>query len=328
MYYNGLTVLVALAVSVVGTRWFIDWLADRSLVAVENSRTMHTGTVPQGGGAPVILAVIAATLLTSQVDDRVLVLLVVAAGLAALSAANDRRDIAFPVRLAAHFVAGSIALAWVLPGALIVFGGVLPFAVDRVVTLVALVWFMNLYNFMDGIDGMAGVETIALAGGCFALLGGVPFGGLELALIGAAAGFLVWNWHKARIFLGDVGSIPLGFLVGVLLIHLAMTHSLAAAVVLPLYYLVDATWTLVARVGRGERPWDAHREHAYQRAARALGSHSAVVVRVAACNVVLIGAAFVAVTLPVVGLGIGICAVALLLFWLEQAAARAVVIGS
>jgi UDP-N-acetylmuramyl pentapeptide phosphotransferase/UDP-N-acetylglucosamine-1-phosphate transferase len=322
MLYHGLTVLVAFAVSVVGTRWFIDWLADRSLVAVENNRTMHTGAVPQGGGAPVMLAVIVATALTSKVDDRVLVLLVVAAGLTALSAANDRRDIAFPVRLVAHFAAGVVALVWVLSADGLVFGGVLPFVLDRLITLVALVWFMNLYNFMDGIDGIAGVETIALAAGCFALLGGMPFGGLELALMGAAAGFLVWNWHKARIFLGDVGSIPLGFLLGVLLIHLAMTQSLAAAVVLPLYYLVDATWTLVVRIARGERPWDAHREHAYQRAARALGSHSAVVMRVAACNVVLIGAAFVAVTLPVVGLGIGICAVALLLFWLEQAAAR------
>jgi UDP-N-acetylmuramyl pentapeptide phosphotransferase/UDP-N-acetylglucosamine-1-phosphate transferase len=328
MLYHGLTVLVAFAVSVVGTRWFMDWLADRSLVAVENARTMHRGVVPQGGGAPVILAVIVATVLTSQVADRVLVLLVIAAGLAALSAANDRRDIAFPVRLAAHFVAGVIALAWALPGALTVFGGVLPVAVDRVATLVALVWFMNLYNFMDGIDGMAGVETIALAGGCFALLGGVPFGSLELALIGAAAGFLVWNWHKARIFLGDVGSIPLGFLLGVLLVHLAMTQSLAAAIILPLYYLVDATWTLVTRVARGERPWDAHREHAYQRAARALGSHSAVVVRVAVCNGVLIGAALVALSLPVVGLAIGVCAVAGLLFWMEQAAAREAVIRS
>lgn len=325
MWQLGLTALVAFAVSVGGTRWFIDWLRDKALVAVENNRTMHTGAVPQGGGAPVLVAVVVAVVLIGQVDERLLILLAVAAGLAALSAVNDWRDIAFPVRLAAHFVAGFVALAWVLPGASMVFGGVLPLAVDRVVTLVALVWFMNLYNFMDGIDGMAGVETIALAGGCFALLGGVPFGGLELALMGAAAGFLVWNWHRARIFLGDVGSIPLGFLLGVLLIHLAMTHSLAAAVVLPLYYLVDATWTLVARVARGERPWEAHREHAYQRAARALGSHSAVVVRVAACNGVLIGAAFVAVTLPVVGLGIGICAVAVLLFWMEQVSAREVV---
>jgi UDP-N-acetylmuramyl pentapeptide phosphotransferase/UDP-N-acetylglucosamine-1-phosphate transferase len=327
MFYHGLTVAVAFAVSVVGTRWFIDWLADRSLVAVENNRTMHTGAIPQGGGASVMLAVLVATALFGLSDVRVGILLTVAALLAVLSAANDRRDIAFPVRLMAHFAAGLAALVWVIPADVMVFGGVLPFAVDRVITLVALVWFMNLYNFMDGIDGMAGVETIAIAFGCFALLGDVPFGGLELALMGAAAGFLVWNWHKARIFLGDVGSIPLGFLLGVLLIHLAMTQSLAAAVVLPLYYLVDATWTLVARVARGERPWDAHRDHAYQRAARALGSHSAVVVRVATCNVVLVGAALVAVTLPVVGLAIGVCAVAALLFWMEQAAAREGVIA-
>jgi UDP-N-acetylmuramyl pentapeptide phosphotransferase/UDP-N-acetylglucosamine-1-phosphate transferase len=203
-----------------------------------------------------------------------------------------------------------------------VLGGLVPFAVDRVIGVVGLVWFMNLYNFMDGIDGMAGVETIAVAAGWYWLSGAAPFSGLALGLIGAGGGFLVWNWHRARIFLGDVGSIPLGFLLGVLLIELAMTQSLVAGLVLPLYYLVDATWTLVARISQGKNPWEAHRDHAYQRAARALGSHSAVVVRVAICNVALVGAAGIGVALPMVGLALGACAVAILLFWMEQAAAR------
>lgn len=327
MAMHALTVLVAFVVSVVGTRWFIDWLRDRALVAVENSRTMHSGAVPQGGGAPVLVAVIVAIVLAGSVDARMIALLIIAVGLAVISAINDWRDIAFPVRLATHFAAGVAALMWVLPSELLVFGGLLPFVADRLVTLVALVWFINLYNFMDGIDGMTGVETITLAVGCLLLAGGAQFGGLELALIGAAAGFLVWNWHRARIFLGDVGSIPLGFVLGVLLIQLAMTQSLAAAIILPLYYLVDATWTLVARIVRGESPWAAHREHAYQRAALAVGSHSVVVVRVAVCNVVLVVAALVSLTLPIVGLAIGVCAVAALLFWLEQVAARDVVIG-
>jgi UDP-N-acetylmuramyl pentapeptide phosphotransferase/UDP-N-acetylglucosamine-1-phosphate transferase len=316
-----LTMLIAFALSVASTRWVIDWLEARAFFAVENGRTMHVGLVPQGGGAPVIATVIVVALAYGSLGWRVAGSLAVAAGLAILSAANDRKEIEFPLRLAAHFFAGAAALTLVQYSS-VVFDGAIPIVLDRALSLLAIVWFINLYNFMDGIDGLAGVETLSIATGYLVVTTGTTLDGLALALIGASAGFLVWNWHKARIFLGDVGSIPLGFLLGTMMIQLATNYSLATAIILPLYYLTDATLTLTLRVFRGEKIWLPHRQHAYQRAARALGSHSAVVLRVAACNVVLIGAAKVAVTSPWIGVTLAILSVGVLMAWLEQAAAR------
>src|SRR5690606_27746163 len=105
---------------------------------------------------------------------------------------------------------------------------------------------------------------------------------LGLAVAGAAFGFLPWNWQPARIFLGDVGSVPLGYALGWLLLSLAAAGAWAAALILPLYYLADATLTLMRRLARGERVWQAHREHFYQRATQAGRSHAAVVSLVAA----------------------------------------------
>ena len=326
-------VLVAFALSVASTRWFIVWLTSRDVVAGENDRTMHSGRIPQGGGAPVLLSVLVAVLAVWGSDWRMDVLLAVAAGLAVMSWANDRRDIAFPLRLAAHGVAAAITLAMLPPGTMVL-GDIVPIGLDRAITLVAYVWFINLTNFMDGIDGNTGVQTISIAAGALLVMAtqttfadaralAAQFDGLAYALIGAAAGFLVWNWQKARVFLGDVGSIPLGFLMGALLLHVATTVSLASAVILPLYYVADATRTLVMRFWRGEKVWQAHRVHAYQRAALGAQSHAAVVVRIGACNAVLVLAAILAVEMPGLGLAVAVVSVGLLLSVLEDLASQA-----
>lgn len=321
--YAVLTIVIAFLASAVGTRVLIDWLAERQVVAVENDRTMHSGQVPQGGGKAVIAAALGTALAMWPWATWYAVLVPGAIGLAVMSAANDRRDIAFVWRLAAHLLAAALVLVLV-PSQSLVFGGLVPFGLDRLLAVMALGWFINLYNFMDGIDGLSGVETMSISGGGLAVLwrAGVssPLDGLALAVLGASAGFLVWNWHRARIFLGDVGSIPLGFLLGGLLLYIATNVSLAAAVILPLYYLTDATLTLVRRFWRGEKVWEAHRTHTYQRAARAAGSHSAVVVRVAACNALLIGAAVVAVTSPVSGVTLAVVSVGALMWTLERMA--------
>ena len=184
-----LTVALAFAASAIGTRRLIDWLAARRLVANENDRTMHTGRVPQGGGMAVVPAVLAPALLLWPAPLPMWLLFAVASGLALMSALNDREDIPFQWRLAAHAVAAAVALS-LLPSNALVFGGLLPFALDRAIALIALVWFINLYNFMDGIDGIAGVETITIAGGALVVMAAGhranAFEGLELALVGAA----------------------------------------------------------------------------------------------------------------------------------------------
>lgn len=161
------------------------------------------------------------------------------------------------------------------------------------------VWWVNLFNFMDGIDGIAGSEAAAITGGLllFAILGGRAGSApalLAAAIFGAAIGFLVWNWSPARIFLGDVGSAPLGYFLGFLLLDMALGGHWKIALILPLYFLADATITLSRRLLRGERVWQAHREHFYQVAARRGFGHAAVVLRVLAADVMLIGCGWAA----------------------------------
>jgi UDP-N-acetylmuramyl pentapeptide phosphotransferase/UDP-N-acetylglucosamine-1-phosphate transferase len=154
-------------------------------------------------------------------------------------------------------------------------------------------WWINAFNFMDGIDGIAGTETAAIAGGVV-LLTAVGSGTdpsivlLAAAVLGASLGFLRWNWAPARIFLGDVGSVPLGYLTGFLLIGLADAGRWKVALILPLYFLADATITIGRRLFRGDRIWQAHRQHFYQRAIRRGLGHATVTKRIAIANLVLV----------------------------------------
>jgi UDP-N-acetylmuramyl pentapeptide phosphotransferase/UDP-N-acetylglucosamine-1-phosphate transferase len=161
------------------------------------------------------------------------------------------------------------------------------------------IWWINLFNFMDGIDGLAASEAAAVGGGLllFAAIGvgEDPAAALRAAgLFGAAIGFLWWNWSPARIFLGDVGSVPLGYLSGFLLLGLAARGHWKIALILPLYFLADATITFLRRLLRGERVWQAHRQHFYQQAVRDGLGHSAVVKRVIVADLLLIGCGWAA----------------------------------
>jgi UDP-N-acetylmuramyl pentapeptide phosphotransferase/UDP-N-acetylglucosamine-1-phosphate transferase len=161
------------------------------------------------------------------------------------------------------------------------------------------VWFVNLYNFMDGIDGITGVETAAIGLGVALVAalaiapGELPLVPAGLALAGAGLGFLALNWSPARVFLGDVGSVPLGFLAGALLLALAASGQPAAAAILPAYHLTDATLTLLRRALAGEAVMQAHRSHAYQRAVQRGLRADQVCLRLIGLNAMLIALAVV-----------------------------------
>jgi len=182
-------------------------------------------------------------------------------------------------------------------------------AAERLLLGLAWLWFVNLFNFMDGIDGLAGSEAIAVAAGYLAVaaLAGhlSPLWELTLVAAAATAGYLHWNWHPARVFMGDAGSIPLGFLLGWLMIDLALAGHWAAALILPLYFAADATITLARRLLEGRKPWEAHRGHFYQRAVLGGASPAAVVWRVTAANVALLGLALLSLRHPLVALAGG-----------------------
>ncbi len=247
----------------------------RYALARPNARSSHRDPTPQGGGIAVISATIiaiigAAILAPDLLNDRFRLTIVLACvvGLAAIGAIDDVYPLDALPRLLfqAVMVLGVIAT---LPFDFHVIDA-LPWWLERALMFVAVLWFVNLVNFMDGIDLMTVAEvvpvTVALA--LFGLTGALPRDAtlVSFALCGAVIGFAPFNRPVAKLFLGDVGSLPIGLLLGWLLLVLAGNGHLVAALLLPLYYLADSTVTLFHRLVKGESVLLAHRGHFYQRA--------------------------------------------------------------
>jgi len=276
------------------------WLQRRDIVDRPNARSSHTRPVPRGAGLVVIPVAAAAWGLGAAATDGQPAqygMAALALALCALSFRDDMRPLPVWLRLGAQALAVAVGLA-LLDADARVAQGWLPVWADRLLAGLAWLWFVNLYNFMDGIDGIAGVETLVVSLGlvAVALLVGAPPAAWwpALALAGAAAGFLAWNWPPARLFLGDSGSVPLGYLLGWLLLSAAAAGHWAAALILPAYYWTDATLTLLKRLFRGAKIWQAHREHAYQHAVQAGRSAAWVSGQVAAGGAGLIACALLA----------------------------------
>ena len=298
-----------------------------------NQRSSHGAAVPRGGGIAVVGVLLAAWLALWLTDECAgcgglfWVALAGALGLAAVSWLDDLRGgLSALLRLLAQIAAVGAGIAS-LPGEGLIFQGTVPVLVDHALAAAAWLWFVNLFNFMDGIDGISGAECASLGLGTFVLvvLGAAPagLGPLGLALAGVSLGFLLWNWHPARIFLGDVGSVPLGYLSGWLMLALAAAGAWQAALLLPAYYLADATLTLVGRLLRGRRVWEAHREHFYQRVVAAGWSHARAAALIAGHNLLLVGLAVASqqgVAASVAALAAGAMLVAALLWYLHAAA--------
>jgi UDP-N-acetylmuramyl pentapeptide phosphotransferase/UDP-N-acetylglucosamine-1-phosphate transferase len=273
-------------------------LLQRHAIAQPNVRSSHNEPTPQGGG----LAVIAATLIVvagfsalfSGIGSHSLWLVLAAAlFIAVVGAIDDFRTIAVLPRLVLQAVAIAVVLA-ALPNDLRLVPS-FPSWLERALLGVAFLWFVNLVNFMDGIDWMTVAEVVPVTAGLvmFGIVGALPSDAtvVALALGGATIGFAPFNRPVARLFLGDVGSLPVGLLLGWLLVVLAGNGHLAAAMLLPLYYLADATLTLLRRLLNGEPVWQAHRTHFYQRATDGGFSVSQIVGRVFVLNLVLIALA-------------------------------------
>jgi UDP-N-acetylmuramyl pentapeptide phosphotransferase/UDP-N-acetylglucosamine-1-phosphate transferase len=302
------------------------WLERRAILDRPVERSSHAVPVPRGGGLAVMPVLLAGGLVlvwAGPTPNGTAATLSLAALLALVSWRDDLGGLPVGLRLLAHAVAVLAGVAMLPNGA--VFQGFLPPLLDRAAAALLWVWFINLFNFMDGIDGIAGVETVCLGLGIAlvaALAGSGGDGTVALALATAAAGlgFLRWNWHPAQIFLGDVGSVPLGFLLGWLLLLLAAKGLWAPALILPLYYLADASLTLARRIQRGERFWQAHREHFYQRALGPDSDHAAVARLILIGDLVLMALALLALAMPVLALVLAVLACALLLLLLDRRA--------
>ena len=272
----------------------IGWLQRRAIMDVPNERSSHVEITPRGGGIATTAGILLglAIWLTLRPDAAMMLPVLGTAVLALVSWLDDRSGgLPVGIRLGAQAVCVGLVLA-MLPGEVTIMQGLVPVWLERILLLFAWLWFTNLFNFMDGINGISGVEMIAVGLGAAAVAllqhdETVTAAGLIVAA--AAVGFLPWNWGaRAKVFLGDVGSVPAGYLLGGLLLMLALSDAWAAALILPMFYWVDATYTLLRRLLRGEKVWQAHRSHFYQQGARKLGSHAAVAGRIAVLNFLLV----------------------------------------
>lgn len=269
----------------------------KSLIDVPNARSSHTVPTPRGGGVAIVLTflfllpVLAIFSLLSW--SFTWGLLGAGAGIAVLGFLDDHGHIAARWRLLGHFSAAVWALFWM--------GGAPPLAVmgttfdmgwvGIVLAMLYLVWMLNLYNFMDGIDGLASLEAIFVCLGAaliYALMGLSSLAWAPLLLSFAVAGFLYWNFPPAKIFMGDAGSGFLGVTLGIFSLQAAWASPslIWVWVILMGVFIVDATFTLIRRLVRGDKVYEAHRSHAYQYASRKYGRHLPVTLAVGLVNLI------------------------------------------
>ncbi|PTU78576.1 glycosyl transferase [Pseudomonas indoloxydans] len=272
----------------------------RSLMDIPNARSSHLVPTPRGGGVAIVLAFLAALPVLAFANllpwPSVWGLLGAGAVVAVIGFLDDHGHIPARWRLLGHFAGAIWALLWLggLPP-LSLFGMSLDLGwLGHALAAVYLVWLLNLYNFMDGIDGIASVEAICVCVGGTLLYVMSGFADstqsmawvMPMLLAAAVAGFLYWNFPPARIFMGDAGSGFLGITLGVMSLQASWVapQLLWAWLILLGVFVVDATWTLLHRLLRRERVYEAHRSHAYQFASRRFRRHLPVTLAVALLN--------------------------------------------
>jgi Fuc2NAc and GlcNAc transferase len=267
----------------------------RSVLDVPNERSSHTSPTPSGGGLAIVVVVLSSVVILwlTGVLGRGESCAILGGGtlVAVVGWLDDRRSLSAFTRLAAHVAAAAWAIWWL---------GGMPFLTTgrevhslgmfgTVLAGFAIVWAINVTNFMDGIDGLAAGEVVTVTLTAAVLLTEVnpPLAATAALTGGAALGFLPWNWRPARIFMGDTGSGFLGFVLAVLAVASERAGALPALVWIVLYavFATDATVTLLRRAWRGEQWYSAHRSHAYQRAVQGGWSHARVTATVLLVNV-------------------------------------------
>lgn len=296
--YNLMILIVVLAGSTILTGFVRNYAFKKAIVDVPNDRSSHKTPTPRGGGLAIV-AVFIVALVIMYANGLVSESFFLGMSIGSISVASigfwdDHYHIPARWRILVHFAASGWALYFM--------GGVPPLLLGsycvnlglfgNIVGVVLLVWMLNLFNFMDGIDGIAAVEGICVSGGA-ALIMSINGGSnsqslLLLVLVAGCMGFLVWNWPPAKIFMGDVGSGFLGFV----LCLMAFSDSASKGIniwswfILSGIFVVDATVTLIRRISRGERFYLAHRSHAYQILSRRFGSHLKVTLGALAINII------------------------------------------
>jgi Fuc2NAc and GlcNAc transferase len=292
--------LVGLAI--VGSWWLTGvvrrYALARSVLDLPNERSSHVVPTPRGGGLAIALVglggVAASWGVGMLLTDVAAALVGGGTAIAAIGWADDRLDLPASWRALVQLAAAAWAV-WCLGGLPALSSGAASVSLGgagSLLAVVGIVWCTNLYNFMDGIDGIAASQAVVAGLAGAGLLAATGLGGLALVpllMAAGAAGFLVWNWSPAKIFMGDIGSSLLGYMFATIAVaseNLGGLPVLGWSLLLGVF-IVDATVTLVRRIVRGERWYAAHRSHAYQRLVQAGISHAGVTSRVIGINCLL-----------------------------------------
>lgn len=266
-----------------------EYAIKKSLLDIPNDRSSHSVPTPHGGGIAIAMTWfigIGYLYYINSIESSLFFALMIGVLISVISFLDDLYELSVKIRLAIHSLVAVIGL-YILGGLesidLHYFSIENQFIVN-VLTFLMIIWFINLYNFLDGIDGYAGSEAVFLAIAGFLLFSGGHF----LILAVSVLGFLVWNWHKAKIFMGDVGSTLLGYNVAIFTIYYSNEgNSIFIWFILFGLFFFDATLTLIRRYKNGEKISLAHKKHAYQRLTQAGWSHSKVVSASIAVNIIL-----------------------------------------
>ena len=319
----GIVLAVVVALAALAGTWLVRRYARQRLVDVPNERSSHSRPTPRGGGLGLtvshLLGVLGASLLALSPYELATALIGGGLLVATIGLLDDLGHVQASRRLICHLLACAWAVWWLggLPPVDFGWGSVDLGPLGTALMVVYLAWFLNLFNFMDGIDGLAGAQALSMSASASLLLwigvGGANAALPLLLLAAATAGFLVWNWPPAKIFMGDVGSGYLGFALGALALWTVVAGWLTVWVWLIVggAFLADATMTLLVRARSGVTLAAAHRSHAYQRLSRYWGSHRLVSLAFIAVNVLWLAPwAFLAASRPHLGAGCAVAALA------------------
>ena len=282
--------IVLFVVSIVLTYMIKAYALKKSVMDIPNERSSHTVPTPRGGGAAIIVVFYMGLFyFRESIDTTLFYALLCGLPVAFIGLLDDIFTLSSKIRILIQSVSAGLALYFL--------GGVT--SIDfvlfelqgwwlNIIAFFAIVWLTNLYNFLDGIDGYAGSEAVTVGLGLFLLFHN-PLG---LVVVAAALGFLLFNWHQASIFMGDIGSTTLGFIFGVFVFADTGEGSIYVWLVLLSLFWFDATFTLIRRYLNGERISQAHKKHAYQRLVQSGWAHDKVVWTALMFNLLFLGSLY------------------------------------
>lgn len=280
--------LLTFSVTIILTLGIRYYAHHKDLLDHPNDRSSHLIPTPKGGGLAIMVTFYSALTylyFQTQVDAKLFFALLSALPVVIISLIDDIYPLPAKMRFGVQLLS-AVAALYFLEGvssmdfALFTLDGVW----INLIALIGIVWMTNLYNFLDGIDGYAGSEALFVGFAAYLLFGSET----ALLLAVAAAGFLLFNWHKASIFMGDVGSAPLGFIFAVFILYDASTPNFLGWLMLLSLFWFDATLTLLRRAKQKEKLSQAHKKHAYQRLNQAGFTHSKVVMFAMSINIVIL----------------------------------------